>query len=177
MARGDGVCEWHIIWEHTDGECEELHDHRPVLLLIKGLSKPDLCRLLDRRYLQKHKGHLWCPEPSNTLCLQWYSSLHKYNNVWSRTSPSRRGTGGWPILLECLWNPRNFNHSPHYLLTRWYARVTGRELLLWLLRVSFITEIELLARARVPLFVRVCWLVLWLHPFWGLLPWLCDEMW
>lgn len=70
MARGVRVGEWDIVREHTDGECEELHNHRPVLLLIKGLPEPDLRRLFVGRFLQKHKGHVRCAEPSNPLRLQ-----------------------------------------------------------------------------------------------------------
>ncbi|KAI8011496.1 Polygalacturonase [Camellia lanceoleosa] len=58
LARQDRLSLRHFIREHPNGQCQELHNHRPVLLLHKGLSEPDLGRLSDRRVISQHKGHV-----------------------------------------------------------------------------------------------------------------------
>lgn len=113
MARWNGISNRDTIREHTNGECQELHNRRPILLLTKGLSERNIGGVCERRVVQDHKGYLWCEDTSNPLCLQWCSGLHKYNTRRCWAFASWRRVGGWPILLECLWDSGDLDNTSY----------------------------------------------------------------
>lgn len=139
MARWNRVSDRPNIWEHPNGECEELHHHRPVLLLIQGVYEPNLSCTCRQCVVQEHKGYLWCENPSYTLCLQWQCCLHQHNTLWCWAFAIWRGIARWPFLLECLWNTRDHDYTPNWLLKRRWTWDCGRALLIWMQLTTYIT--------------------------------------
>lgn len=123
MARRVGlglVCD---LWQHPHGHGAKPYYHRPVLLPLKELSKPDLQFVHFRYHLQQHQGHLWCAEPAGPLWVQRFGAMHQYHGDWGRAASGHGANHIWPVLLECVWHGPNHDDTASRVLARGFARV------------------------------------------------------
>lgn len=113
-------CAGGTLFKHSSFRSSNPNSDWPILLWQNDLQKPNISCGSIRNQLWEDKGDIH--GQARALCLQWQSSMYRYNtNCYTAKATARELPHVWPLLLADLWRVEDSHHTANSLFTNWQA--------------------------------------------------------